>query len=106
MPQQPLARPEPEIPPVLADDPPRFLLLEREVEIEYRPQMLAALQSKVDAFAVTARRTAPVCPRCGQAMRRQDTREVSWLARCGCLHAPVSRYRCRPCRYECRPWIC
>ena len=35
MPQQPLARPEPEIPParpVFADDPPRFLLLEREVE--------------------------------------------------------------------------
>jgi hypothetical protein len=89
----------------LADDPPRFLLLEREVEIEYRPQMLAALQSKVDAFAVTARPTAPVCPRCGQAMRRQDTREVSWLARCGCLHAPVSRYRCRPCRYECRPLL-
>ena len=36
MPQQPLARPEAEIPParpVWADDPPRFLLLEREVEI-------------------------------------------------------------------------
>jgi hypothetical protein len=39
----------------LADDPPRFLLLEREVEIAYRPQMLAALQSKVDACAATAR---------------------------------------------------
>jgi len=89
----------------LADDPPRFLLLEREVEIEYRPQMLAALQSKVDACAATARGTTPVCPRCGQPMRRQDTREVSWLARCGCLHAPVSRYRCPPCRYECRPLL-
>ena len=38
-------------------------------------------------------------------MRRQDTRPVSWLARCGCLHASVSRYRCRPCRYECRPLL-
>jgi len=68
MPQQQLARPEPEMPParpVLADDPPRFLLLEREVEIEYRPQMLAALQSKVDAFAATVRGTVPVCPQCG-----------------------------------------
>jgi hypothetical protein len=65
MPQQQLARPEPKVQPtrpVLADDPPRFLLLEREVEIEYRPQMLAALQSKVDAFAGTARGTVPVCP--------------------------------------------
>jgi hypothetical protein len=89
----------------LADDPPRFLLLERKVEIEYRAQMLAALQSKVDAFAGTARGTVPVCPQCGQPMRCQDTREVSWLARCGCLHAPVSRYRCPPCHYECRPLL-
>jgi hypothetical protein len=102
------ARPEPEIPPVrpvLADDPPRFLLLEREVEIEYRAQMLKALQGKVDAFAETAQSTLPACPRCGQPMRCQDTRAVSWLARFGRLHAPVSRYRCPPCRYECRPLL-
>ena len=104
--QQP--RPEPQTPPArpaLAEDPSRFLLLEREVEIEYRPQMLAALQSKVDAVAHAARNTAPSCPHCGQLMRCQDTRPVSWLARCGCLHAPVSRYRCPPCRYECRPLL-
>ena len=80
MPTQRLPRPEPETPPtrpVLADDPPRFLLLEREVEIEYRPLMLAALQSKVDAVAAAARATAPGCPHCGQPMRRQDTRPVS-----------------------------
>jgi hypothetical protein len=106
MPQLP--RPEPEVPPaqpVLADDPPRFLSLEREVEIEYRPQMLAALQGKVDAVAASARDTRPTCPQCGQPMRRQDTRDVSWLARCGCLHAAVSRYRWPPCHYECRPLL-
>jgi hypothetical protein len=106
MPQPPL--PEPEIPParpVLADGLPRFLSLEREVEIEYRPQMLAALQGKVDAVAAGARGVAPVCPQCGQPMRCQDTRNVSWLARCGCLHAAVSRYRCPPCHYECRPLL-
>jgi len=36
---------------------------------------------------------------------RSPLRPVSWLARCGCLHAPVSRYRCPPCRYECRPLL-
>jgi hypothetical protein len=105
---KPQPRPEPEIPParpVLADDPPRFLLLEREVEIEYRPQMLAALQRKVNAVAEAAQGTLPLCPHCGKPMRRQDTRSVSWRARCGCLHAPVSRYRCPPCRYECRPLL-
>src|SRR5437764_982308 len=54
--QQPRPEPQtPPAPPTLAEDPPRFLLLEREVEIEYRPQMLAALQSKVDAVAQGAR---------------------------------------------------
>jgi hypothetical protein len=99
-------RPEPAIPParpVLADNPPHFVLLEREVEIEYRPQMLAALQRKVNAVAEAAHSTLPLCPHCGQPMRCQDTRSVSWLARCGRLQAAVSRYRCPPCRYECRP---
>lgn len=108
MPTQRLPRKEPETPParpVLADHPPRFLLLEREVEIAYRPLMLAALQDKVDAVAAAARGTLPACPRCGRPMRCQDTRPVCWLARCGRLHAPVSRYRCPPCRYECRPLL-
>jgi hypothetical protein len=108
MPTQRLPRPEPETPPtrpVLADDPPRFLSLEREVELEYRPLMLAALQSKVDAVAAAGRGTAPACPRCGRPMRCQDTREISWLARCGRLHASVSRYRCPPCRHESRPLL-
>jgi hypothetical protein len=38
-------------------------------------------------------------------MRLQDRRSVSWLARCGRLHTSVSRYRCRCCRYECRPLL-
>jgi hypothetical protein len=108
MPTQRLPRPEPETPPahpVLAEDPPRFLLLEREVELEYRPQMLAALQTKVDALATAARGAAPACPHCGRPMRCQDTREISWLARCGRLHASVSRYRCPPCRRESRPLL-
>jgi hypothetical protein len=102
------ARPEPEIPParpVLADDPPRFLLLEREVEIEYRPQMLAALQRKVDTVAESSQGSLPSCPHCGQPMRCHDTRAVWWLARYGRLQAPVARYRCPPCHYECRPLL-
>jgi hypothetical protein len=100
--------PEPEIPParpVLAEQPPPFLVLEREVEMEYRPQMLAALQRKVDILAEQTRGTLPTCPHCGRNMRCQDTRLVTWLARCGGLHASVSRYRCPPCRYECRPLL-
>jgi hypothetical protein len=98
---------EPEIPPerpVWAASS-RFLLLEREVETEYRPQMLAARQGKVNAVAEQVQAATPLCPRCGRPMRCQDTRSVSWLARCGCWQALVSRYRCRPCHYECRPLL-
>ena len=105
---QPLPAPEPVAPPArpaLADHPPRFLLLEREVEIEYRPLMLSALQRKVNAVAEAAQGAVPVCPHCGRTLRCQDTREVSWFARCGRLHAAVSRYRCPPCHYECRPLL-
>ena len=52
-----LACPVPAPPPVrpsLSDQPSRFMLLEREVEQEYRPQILARLQQKVDAVAEQA----------------------------------------------------
>jgi hypothetical protein len=91
--------------PIPAAGASRFLLLEREVEHEYRPRMLTALQSKVDAEATAAQTSAPFCPHCGQPMPLQDRRSVSWLARCGRLHSSVSWYRCRRCRYECRPLL-
>lgn len=108
MPKPRLSQPESETPParpMLAEAIPRFLLLEREVESEFRPQMLAAIQRKVDAVAEQVHATTPACPHCGLPLRRHDTRPVSWLARCGCLHAPVTRYRCQPCRYQCRPLL-
>jgi hypothetical protein len=108
MPKQRLPHPEPETPParpILADDSSRFMLLERDVEIEFRPQMLAALQSKVDAVSAEARALPPLCPQCRKPLRCHDTREISWLARFGRLHAPVSRYHCSSCRYQCRPLL-
>src|SRR6266849_15198 len=91
--------------PGLAEEASQFMLLERAVEEEYRPRMLAELQRRVEAVAETAQAVVPECPRCGQAMRRKDTRAVSWLARFGCLQARVSRYRCAPCGVQCRPLL-
>lgn len=105
---KPLSKPEPDTPPArptLLDAVPRFLLLEREVEEEFRPQMRAALQGKIEAVAAQARSIVPPCPTCGQPMRPKDTRPVSWLAGCGKLHAPVTRYRCGPCRRQIRPLL-
>jgi len=69
------------------------MLLEREVEIEYRPRMRESLQDKVTGVADSLRRQTPACPRCAQPMKRHDTETVSWTARFGSFHAPVDRYR-------------
>src|ERR1035441_7290701 len=47
----PKARSLPPLRPLLAEEPSRFLLLERAVEVEYRPRMLEELQRRVDKFA-------------------------------------------------------
>jgi Uncharacterised protein family (UPF0236) len=91
--------------PELTEQASQFMLLERAVEEEYRPLMLAELQRKVDGVAQAAQTTEPVCPRCGQTMGRKDTRPVSWLARFGRLSAPVSRFVCRTCHVQCRPLL-
>src|SRR5450631_1512310 len=91
--------------PELAEQASKFMLLERAVEHEYRPLMLAELQRRVDAVAQTAQTTEPACPRCGRSMRRKDTRPVSWLARFGRLSAQVSRFVCRACHVQSRPLL-
>src|SRR5450759_3522983 len=87
--------PPPLLHPVLSDRPSRLILLEREVEEEYRPQMLDTLQRKVNAVAEEVHVKLPACPQCGQAMGHHNTRSVSWLARCGSLQTSVSRYVAR-----------
>jgi hypothetical protein len=91
--------------PELAEQASPFMLLERAVEEEFRPRMRAELQRRVDAAAQTAQAAAPECPRCGQPMRRKDTRSVSWLARFGQFQAPVTRYRCPSCKVCRRPLL-
>jgi hypothetical protein len=91
--------------PVLAEQASQFILLERAVEEEFRPLILAELQLRVEAVAKTADAAAPNCPGCGQPMRRKDTRPVSWIARVGRLRVPVTRYRCAPCRIQRRPLL-
>jgi len=81
------------------------MLLEREVELQYRPRMLEALQNKVHAVADSLKGQVPICSQCGQPMKGHDTETVSWVARFGGLHASVARYRCPACHDERRPLL-
>ena len=83
----------------------RFMLLEREVEIQHRPLMLQALQEKVNAVADSLCGQTPACSRCSQPMQRHDSEAVSWVALFGRLHATVVRYRCSACQDERRPLL-
>src|SRR5882724_1296430 len=91
--------------PMLAEHSSQFLLLEREVEEEYRPRMVQELQRRVNELAETTRAKSPDCARCGRRMVCQDVRPVSWLARFGRLRVGVPRYRCPACGLECRPLL-
>ena len=96
-----------------AEAPPRpalqevssFMVLERNVEIRYRPRMLEALQNEIQAVADSLQGQTPACSQCHQPMKRHDTETVSWLARFGRLHASVVRYRCPACQDERRPLL-
>ncbi|MFN0100600.1 MAG: hypothetical protein ACKV2U_00775 [Bryobacteraceae bacterium] len=103
-----LACPPPAPPPVrprLSESPSQFILLEREVQQEFRSPMLARLQEKVNAVAAEARATSPLCPQCARPMSYHDTRPISWLAHWGRLQASASRYRCTACKQESRPLL-
>lgn len=91
--------------PELAAEIPSFIRIEREVEDTFRPQILAALQEKVDALALSVQVAAPHCPKCGNEMVYQETRRVSWLTRFGRVWAETARFRCRPCRTQSRPLL-
>src|SRR5258708_14479875 len=93
----------PPVRPILADQPSKFLLLERAVEDEYRPRMLQELQRRVDQIAETTRAEGSVCSRCERLMVCQDVRPVSWLAPFGLLPLPVPLSLCPSCGWDSRP---
>ena len=103
-PHKPAAQPEAPQRPALQEVS-QFMLLEREVEIQYRPRMREALQNKVNAVADSLRSQMPACSRCSQPMRRHDVETVSWVALFGRLQATVVRYRCPACKDERRPLL-
>lgn len=104
-PRTPAAQPTEAPPRPALQEVSQFMLLEREVEIQYQPRMLEELQNKVNAVAESLRGQTPACCRCSQPMKRHDSETVSWVARFGRLHAPVARYRCPACQDERRPLL-
>src|ERR1039457_6333882 len=104
-PRTPAAQPAEAPPRPALQEVSQCMLLEREVEVQYRARMRKALQDKVNAAADSPLSQSPTCARCSQPMQRHDTETVSWVARWGRLHATVARYRCPACKDERRPLL-
>src|ERR1017187_3640294 len=104
-PRTPAAQPAEAPPRPALQEVSQCMLLEREVEVQYRARMRKALQDKVNAAADSLLSQSPTCARCSQPMQRHDSETVSWVARFGRLHATVTRYRYPACKDERRPLL-
>lgn len=82
-----------------------LMRLEREVEDEYRPQMLVRLRDKVAAQQEAMRGQAPRCPVHGRAMKSRGQKPCSFVTRYGKLELRPSTYRCekKDCDQHRRP---
>lgn len=95
--------PPPVAPPALAVAVPLLLRLEREVEDEFRPKMLAQLTAKVAAVDATLAGTAARCGECTCAMKARGRKASSLITRFGTLPLRPASYRCPRCGRHTRP---
>ena len=90
--------------PELQTEASRFMLIERQVEDQFRPRILEAIQCRVEALAHSIKTEEHDCI-CGRKMGFHDERPISWISRFGLVRAQDRRYRCRPCKRECHPLL-
>ena len=94
--------------PALLEEVPLLIRLEREVLEEFRPQLLARLQEKVDAVDASLSGTAPRCDDCGgRAMKSRGRKgnPQSFRTQFGDITVHPAVYRCPDCKIYRRPLL-
>lgn len=84
-------------------DIPLLMYLERKVEDEFRPLMLARLQEEVQRVDQALPCKGPRCGDCNRAMKSRGRRPFSVLTRFGRLRLRVKTYRCEGCKRRANP---
>ena len=78
--------------------------LEREVEEEFRPQLLARLQERIQQEGERCAETgSPHCEACGKVMESRGWRPLSFICRFGKVQTEERGFRCSPCRNQRHP---
>jgi hypothetical protein len=91
--------------PKLAEQAPLLIRLEREVEDEFRPLMLRALEHKVKELDRSLWGKPPRCAACGRPMKSRGRRPSGFITRFGQLDVRPAIYRCKHCQRSERPLL-
>jgi Uncharacterised protein family (UPF0236) len=91
--------------PQLVDEVPPLIRLEREVEVEFRPQMCARLSEKVAAFDASRSKEDLCCEKCGARMHSKGRRPSTSLTRFGEVDFRPQTFRCKPCKVSRQPLL-
>jgi hypothetical protein len=93
--------------PTLLDEIPLMIRLEREVEDEYRGQMMRRLKEKIEDVDSGMFGHAPVCEKCHSShpMKSRGRKKRTFITRFGEICLWVQTYRCveEGCGHTCRP---
>jgi len=96
--------PLPENPPALGDIP-LLIQLERQVESEFRPQMLNRLTALIHSQTAEPNRQLPQCQACQQSMWSRGSGKTHFLTRFGKVELSAATYECRKCHQRVRPLL-
>lgn len=87
----------------MLEDVPVLIRLEREVEMEFRPQMRDRLKERIEDEQ--KRLGAPHCEKCGARMPSRGRKSFGVLTRFGDVDLGARVYRCKGCKGDVRPLL-
>ena len=95
--------------PVLLDEVPLLIRMERQIEDDFREQMRALLLERIVELDNSMVGRAPICEKCrsSRPMKSRGRKKTSFITRFGEISLRVQKYRCREkgCDHTCRPLL-
>lgn len=98
-----LQEPLPVQAPIVLNDIPLLIRLEREVVEEFAEKMRVRLEEKIQELDDSLTGQVYPCELCGRQMENRGRKRSSFLCRFGRLVFHPTTYRCKPCKKSVRP---
>lgn len=98
-----LQEPPPVQAPILLDDVPLLIRLEREVVEEFKERMRVRLEEKIQELDDSLAGQVSHCEICGRQMKNRGRKPSSFFSRFGRIVLHPTTFRCKPCKQSVRP---